>query len=117
MSDKKDKTHLTDSEKRIIQQGAIRSATRWQRFVFYTGEIDHLPTRVLKVISRYGFSGASRKDIRFFVPEPVKRLNAVLDDFVEKNKIKLVKRGRQKKYIIPINARKAHPRINETLDV
>lgn len=117
MSSKKDKADLTDSEKRIIQQGAIRSATRWLRFVNYVFQIDHIPTRLLKVVGRYGYGGASMDDLGFFTEDSTPaRVDAAIDSLVERKKIKLVTRGgNQERYIVPENSRKAHPRINEKI--
>ena len=117
MSSKKDKEGLTDSEKRIIQQGAIRSATRWLRFVDYVLQIDHVPTRLLKVVGRYGYGGASMDNLGFFTEDSTPaRVDAAIDYLVERKKIKLVTRGgNQERYIVPENSRKAHPRINEKI--
>ena len=120
MSNKVDKSHhLTDSERRSVQQGAIRSTRRWLRWLDYVLLIDHIPTRVLKVIGRYGYGGASRKDLRFFTEDSsAAKVDDAIVSLVERKKIKLVKRGgKQNKYIVPANSWKAHPRINEKISV
>ena len=119
MLNKADKSHLTDSEKRIIQQGAIRSATRWLRFVDYVLQIDHVPTRLLRVVGRYGYGGASMDNLGFFTEDSTPaRVDAAIDSLVERKKIKLVTRGgNQERYIVPENSRKPHHHINETLNI
>ena len=120
MSNKVDKSHhLTDSERRSVQQGTLRAATRWLRWIDYVLLIDHIPTRVLKVIDRYGYGGASRKDLRFFTEDSsAPTVDNAIVSLLERKKIKLVKRGgKQNKYIVPANSWKAHPRINEKISV
>ena len=116
---KVDKSHdLTDSERRSVQQGAIRSARRWLRWLDYVLLIDHIPTRVLKVIGRYGYGGVSRKDLGFFTDDSsATRVDDAIVYLVSREKIKTVKRGTQKKYVVPANSWKAHPRINDKITI
>lgn len=117
-SDKKNKTHLTDTESRIVRQGAIRSATRWLQWMDYIMRVDHLPTRLLQVIDRYGYGGCSMKDIRFFTTDSVPLVNSVIDSLVEKKSIKLVRRGGgQRKYVSKGRSYKTHSRINSQINV
>tara|TARA_R110000744_G_scaffold338044_1_gene443250 strand:+ start:143 stop:403 length:261 start_codon:yes stop_codon:yes gene_type:complete len=80
--------------------------------------IDHIPTRVLKVIGRYGYGGVSRKDLVFFTDDSsAPTVDDAIVSLVERKKIKLVKRGKQKKYVVPANSWKAHPRINHKITI
>jgi hypothetical protein len=106
--------HFTDSERKSIQQGAIRSAQRWLNWCDYVMQIQHLPTRLYKVIERHGYGGATSADVQRFSTGSRKQSDEILAELRRRKKIKSVSRGGVKKFVVP-TAMQGHARINPKL--
>ena len=107
--------HLSDSAKRRIAQGVLKSTIRWNAFLNHVMGIDNLQHRIEMVARKYGWGGISIPDLMRFVHRPEEQAATALLAMKMAKTIVLVERSGQDRLITPEHIDSQHPRILKDL--
>ena len=106
---------LSDGAKRRIAQGIMRSTIRWNAFIDYVTNIDHLQVRIETVVDRYGWGGVSLKALMRFMHRSAEQVDTSIMAMKEDGRILSVSRAGESRWITPDHINSKHPRILKNL--